>query len=472
LDRIGGHPTTMLGNPRVIDAPGGRAVEFDGEHDALLVDDHPLAGAETFTWEAIFRPDGGEVEQRWFHLSEQDPATGADTGNRMLFEIRVAGDRWFLDSYNESGGEGKALMNRAALHPLGVWYHVATVYDGREVRSYVDGVQEGAAPIRLAPQGRGHASVGVRINKLYFFKGAVHLARFTRAALPPSAFLPAPPKPTPQSDPPIACDLSQYAPHPGLSASLDQNLLVVGWTGERGTDLRLRYALDHGAPIVHDLAVRPAGGRWSTLGQGLRPELRVTTGVRRMSEQQAEPLRALGVEITPELIEKNKWYAFWDAPLNVPGVREGERTPRDIGLPRKPDEIRRASAAFAASSCSVKTDGERVEATFPGLSMGIFSGSLRFTVYRGTNLIRMEAIAKTEEPSVAYKYEAGLRGFSTARLPRVVWRDTGGHPQQYRFGGPVSDASAAKSGEPRPRGGGRCRLAGDLPAAAHVLLHA
>ena len=70
LDRIGGHPTTVLGSPRVIDTPIGKATEFDGDDDALFVDFHPLAAATTFTWEAIFRPDGGNTEQRWFHLQE------------------------------------------------------------------------------------------------------------------------------------------------------------------------------------------------------------------------------------------------------------------------------------------------------------------------------------------------------------------------------------------------------------------
>ncbi len=190
LEGIGGHRTTVLGQPRVIDAPVGKAVEFDGIDDALDIESHPLAGAETFTFEAIFRPDGGPVEQRWFHLSERDPATGLDTDNRMLFEIRVAGDQWFLDSFNQSGSESTALMNRAALHPLGRWYHVASVYDGKEFRNYVDGVREGAAEIRLAPHGAGHASVGMRINRVFYFKGAVHLARFTRRALPPAEFLP------------------------------------------------------------------------------------------------------------------------------------------------------------------------------------------------------------------------------------------------------------------------------------------
>lgn len=189
LDSIGGHKTTVLGDPKIVESPLGKAVEFDGVDDALFVDSHPLAGAAAFTFEAIFRPDGGQREQRWFHLSERDPATGADTENRMLFEIRVAEDKWFLDSYSQSGTASKALMNKTALHPLGEWYHVASVYDGREFSNYVNGVKEGSAELQLAPHGPGHASIGVRINKVFYFKGAVRMARFTRRALAPSEFL-------------------------------------------------------------------------------------------------------------------------------------------------------------------------------------------------------------------------------------------------------------------------------------------
>jgi hypothetical protein len=187
-DRIGGHATTVLGHPRVIDTPAGKAIEFNGVDDGLIVDNHPLAGAETFTWEAVFRPDGGNAEQRWFHL-EENPATGEDTANRMLFEIRVADGRWCLDAFNHSGPVQKALLNRANLHDLGRWHHVAAVYDGKEFRSYVDGAPDGAATIHLAPQGAGRAAVGVRLNKVYYFKGAVRVARFTRRALAPSEFL-------------------------------------------------------------------------------------------------------------------------------------------------------------------------------------------------------------------------------------------------------------------------------------------
>ena len=69
------------------------------------------------------------------------------------------------------------------------------VYDGKEFSNYVDGVREGSAELHLAAHGSGHASVGVRINKVFYFKGAVHLARFTRRALAPSEFLRIPAKP-------------------------------------------------------------------------------------------------------------------------------------------------------------------------------------------------------------------------------------------------------------------------------------
>lgn len=183
LDGIGGHPTTVLGSPRVVQTAAGTAVEFDGVDDALVVDVHPLAGAETFTWEAVFRPDGGNREQRWFHLQE----TGSD--NRMLFEIRVVGDRWYLDSFNFSTTGTATLMNKGALHPVGAWYHVAAVYDGAVFSNYVNGVRQGSAEVRLSPQGAGRTSIGVRLNLVNYFKGAIRSARFTRRALSPAEFV-------------------------------------------------------------------------------------------------------------------------------------------------------------------------------------------------------------------------------------------------------------------------------------------
>jgi hypothetical protein len=204
--------------------------------------------------------------------------------------------------------------------------------------------------------------------------------------------------------------------------------------------VRARYALQNGQPAIRDLAVRRQGGQWATLGQNLTPEYHVVSGVRRMSTDHIRAFKIAGFELTPELIAKNRWYAFHDAPLEVPGPqgRGGQPSTQLPPLPRNPDEIRRADATFQTTGCSVKTDGARLEVNFPGLSMGIFSGSLQFTMYRGTNLIRMDALASTQEPFVAYKYDAGLKGFSTDLMPRVIWRDQGDERQQYLFGGPAN----------------------------------
>jgi hypothetical protein len=233
---------------------------------------------------------------------------------------------------------------------------------------------------------------------------------------------------------PSSCELRAYTPRAGLQAALEPDALLVSWQGETATPLRMRLAVQDGQPVVRELAARGLRGTWSILARNLQPEFAVTVGVRRVSEQQLEPLRQLGTALTPALMEREKWYAFWDAPLLVPGVEEG-RPPRNPGLPRRSEEIRRATATYSVTGCEVKTDGERLEVTFPGLSMGVFTGGLRYTVYKGTSLVRLEAVAKTDEPSVAYIYRAGLKGFSTETLACASWHDTANQPQEYRFGG-------------------------------------
>jgi hypothetical protein len=189
ISRIAGHNTTVLGHPQVISTPAGKAIQFNGVDDAVFLDVHPLAGAETWTWEVIFRPDAdGSPEQRFFHLQENG------TDNRLLFEIRLIPDKamvnqWCLDSFAKSGDASLALMDRAKLHPAGAWYHAAAVYDGHEFRNYVDGVLEGKGDLHLTPHGRGRTSIGVRINKVNYFKGAVRMARMTPRALAVSEFL-------------------------------------------------------------------------------------------------------------------------------------------------------------------------------------------------------------------------------------------------------------------------------------------
>jgi hypothetical protein len=194
---LGGHATKVVGAPQVVDTEIGKAVRFNGVDQALFVGVHPLAGAETWTWEMIFKPDAdGRQAQRIFHLQPVDAATGADIANeRMLFEIRIvpgsdgAAAQWCLDSFATAGGQSRTLLNCEKLHPFGRWYRVTAVYDGTMLRNYVGDELQGEGELRLAAERPGRASVGTRIDLRDYYKGAMYEARFTRRALPVSEFL-------------------------------------------------------------------------------------------------------------------------------------------------------------------------------------------------------------------------------------------------------------------------------------------
>ncbi len=188
---LGGHATKVLGHPQVIETPMGKAIAFNGVDDALFVNVHPLAGAETWTWEMVFKPDAdGRPEQRIFHLQSVDPATGEDVPEeRVLFEIRIRDGQWCLDSFATSGGQRLPLLNCEKRYPFGKWYRVTTVYDGKMLKNYVGDELQGEGEVHLIPQRAGHLSVGVRMNLVDYYKGAIYSTRFTRSALRVGDFL-------------------------------------------------------------------------------------------------------------------------------------------------------------------------------------------------------------------------------------------------------------------------------------------
>jgi len=57
------------------------------------------------------------------------------------------------------------------------------------MRHYVNGDEELSTPIKYEPQKDGRTSIGVRINKVSWFKGAVRQIRVTPAVLSPRDFL-------------------------------------------------------------------------------------------------------------------------------------------------------------------------------------------------------------------------------------------------------------------------------------------
>lgn len=183
LERLQAEGFSVEGEPRVSPCPFGRAVVFSGDRDSLWLETNPLAGLTVFTVEVVFRPDpGGLTEQRFLHLGQPD-------GDRLLFETRLVGaDSWYLDTFILSGTADSTLLNRRFPHPTGAWYHLAAVWDGHRHANFVDGRLEQEAPFDYRPATGGRTSIGVRLNRVCWFRGAIHRIQITPEALDPERF--------------------------------------------------------------------------------------------------------------------------------------------------------------------------------------------------------------------------------------------------------------------------------------------
>jgi hypothetical protein len=232
---------------------------------------------------------------------------------------------------------------------------------------------------------------------------------------------------------PLHCDLANYRSVAGINVTAGRDSVELTWPGEQGQQLRARFQLRDRQPVIEELAARRAGGAWIVLGQDLAPDFEITSGRRRISTTELTILKETHND-TPENEERYKWNVFWDAPLEIPGTEDNHL----VGPGRSEDEIRRARVSYDSDSCRVNSEGHRVSVIFNGLTLGIFAGNLEFTVYEGSNLLRQEAQAKTEQGDVAFIYKAGLKGLSINPGTKLAWRDTAQVWQQYAFGGDVN----------------------------------
>lgn len=176
LKKIGGFTTEIVGAPGISEG----AMVFDGVKDGVFVPNIPLAGAKHFTIEILFKPaEGGPEAQRFFHL--QDTATW-----RVMIETRLDGKGgWWLDTFLGSSKGGQPLIDPKRVHRTDRWYWAAVSYDGTTMRHFINGEKElEAANVKFGPLGEGQVSLGVRQNKVFWFKGAIRAVRFTPEALP------------------------------------------------------------------------------------------------------------------------------------------------------------------------------------------------------------------------------------------------------------------------------------------------
>lgn len=181
VESIGGHRPRVLGAPRIASATtGGPALLFNGKSDGLILPVNPLRGFSKFTIEILFRPDAdGPPAQRFMHIQD-------DRDSRVMIETRLIGNQsWSLDTFLHSGDNDRPLLDRTKRHPTGRWAWVALVYNGKTVSDYVNGVKELQGPVNFSPMADGRMSLGVRLNRVFWFKGCIKEIRFSPAPLNP-----------------------------------------------------------------------------------------------------------------------------------------------------------------------------------------------------------------------------------------------------------------------------------------------
>jgi hypothetical protein len=175
---------TKTGNPQTIDSPHGKAVLFDGRGDGIFLDADPLLNLHQFTIEVIMRPDpNGPAEQRFLQMGEV-------SGERVMMETRLTPDnQWYLDAYVRSGDSSRTLIDKTKLHTTSTWHHVAFIVDKGKMDTYVDGKHELEGTVPFSPFTKGKTSIGVRMNRVYWYKGAIYKIKITPKSLNPSDFL-------------------------------------------------------------------------------------------------------------------------------------------------------------------------------------------------------------------------------------------------------------------------------------------
>jgi hypothetical protein len=188
---------------------------------------------------------------------------------------------------------------------------------------------------------------------------------------------------------PIAADLSAVKPGPIAVSSSQQSLTVV-WKDAAQHQWQTIFSLDSAKPLITAIS---ADGR--AIVQLARPYYRCTTGKR-----------------------AGGWDAFFDFP------------------PANPAGTRQFMQEFHPTAVTAATVGNRVEVTFDGMKLGIFTGSLRYTFYPETALIQQTALVSTSEPDTAYYYDAGLE--MTADQDRTAGGNMASHITYYDTDGKLT----------------------------------
>ena len=199
----------------------------------------------------------------------------------------------------------------------------------------------------------------------------------------------------------LPVDITGVQPGP-VSVESSPTALTVHWKDENARPWQAVFSLDPRQPLISSISVE---GR--RIIERAQPFYRCETGKRR-----------------------GGWDAFFDFP---PGAPEGTRA---------------FLAEFHPRNVKARSTGTRVEVSFDGMRMGIFSGSLRYIFYPGSRLIEQQAALSTQEPDTAYYYDAGLR--MTSHADDAAGGNMNSHLSYYDTDGKFQTFSPVYGSERKP----------------------
>ena len=199
LKKTGGHRIEVFGTspdadqgPEIVKTDRGKAMQFDGINDRLLVDSNPIGDSKEFTVEVIFKPYPAYFisnAPRFIHI--QDP--GDTLNKRVMIELRLTRDnKWYLDGFMLTDAGELTLADSNLTHPVGEWFHVALTYKEGIFKTFVNGIREKSGYLSFKEKlvnETGKTSIGGRMDQRNYYCGLIKTLKITHSALEPEDFL-------------------------------------------------------------------------------------------------------------------------------------------------------------------------------------------------------------------------------------------------------------------------------------------
>ena len=180
LEAIGGYKLLVLGAPKVVKKRGVKSIAFDGVDDGILIAANPIAGADAFSVEVVFKPYAAypdNLEQRFLHIQDPD-----NPNRRILIELRLNDkQQWYADFFMRSDVASLTLIDSSKTHPVKEWATITMVYKDGALKGLVNGVEEVSGKIKYLPiSPTAKTSIGTRMDRRSWFKGEIRSVIFSK----------------------------------------------------------------------------------------------------------------------------------------------------------------------------------------------------------------------------------------------------------------------------------------------------